>query len=243
MKGVAEQFAVIFFVGFIALGAALAYSSMTTGTLLDSQPFLAALRAFGLGWMAAGMALWVLLRRDEGGKPQINPPLGLMIGLGCAALTVALFLSFSQVAAYLLGGGVGLTLGALVIGVLAMIFNPAYPKPITVRWPEGGEAQSDSHKTAADVHLPSDTPEPDDLARIEGIGPKIQQVLNQAGIVTFGEVASRSPEQLKEILAAAHFKGPVNPASWPQQAELATKSDWDGLKALQKRLRGGRPGR
>lgn len=244
MRGVAKQFAVVFFVGFIALALALAYSSMTTGALLDSQLFLVALRSFGLGWMAAGMSLWVALRRDEGGKPEINLPMYLMIGVGCAALLVTLFLPFSSVASYLIWGGLGLTLGALVIGVLAMIFNPAYPKPITVRWPEGGEAQTNPHVPAVDLHLPNGHPVvPDDLTRIEGIGPKAQEVLNQAGIATFVEVASHAPEQLKEVLEAAHFRGPVNPATWPRQAELAAKGDWDGLKMLQKQLSGGRSAR
>lgn len=237
MRSVAKQFAVVFFVGFIALVAALAYSSMMTGKLLDDQPFLAALRSFGFGWMAAGMVLWVALRRDEGGKPEINPLLGLMIGLGCAILLVVLFVSFYPVAAYLIGGGLGLTLAALAIGILAMVFSPAYPKPITVRWPEGGEAQTNPHVPAVDLHLPNGHPvEPDDLTRIEGIGPKVQQVLNQAGIVTFVEVASRSSEQLKEVLEAAHLKGPINPGTWPQQAGLAARGDWDSLKTLQKQL-------
>jgi hypothetical protein len=226
------------------LAAALAYSSMMTGAFLDNQPFLVALRSFGLGWMAAGMVLWVALRRDEGGRAELNLLLGLMIGLGCAILVVALFVSFSSIATYLIWGGLGLTLAALAIGVLAMVFNPAYSKPITVRWPEGGEAQTSSHIPAVDLHLPNGHPvEPDDLTRIEGIGPKVQEALNQAGIVTFVEVASRSSKQLKEVLQAAHFKGPVNSSTWSRQAELASKGDWDGLKALQKQLGSGRSAR
>lgn len=241
MRGVAKQFAAVFFVGFIALAAALAYGSMTTGALLGDQPFLAALRSFGLGWMAAGMVLWVALRRDEAGRAELNPPLGLMVGLGCAVLLATLFIPFSPIAAYLIWGGLGLTLGALLIGVLAMIFNPAYPTPITVRWPGEVEAQTNPSLPAVDRYLPDSHPsEPDDLTRIEGIGPKAQDVLNQAGIATFNEVAGHTPEQLKEILEAAYFRSPVDPGTWPQQAELAAKGDWGGLKMLQKQLSAGR---
>lgn len=244
MRGVAKQFAVVFFAGFIALTAALAYSSMTAGSLLDDQPFFVALRAFGLGWMATGMVLWIVLRRDEGGKPEINPLLGMMIGVGCASLLAALFFPFTPVAVYLVWGGLGLTGAALAMGVLAMLFNPAYPRPITVRWPEGVEGQANPHIPAVDPHeADGHQVEPDDLTRIEGIGPKVQKVLNQAGIMTFAEVASRTPDQLKEVLEAARFRGPIHPGTWPQQAGLAAKGDWDSLKNLQKQLSAGRSAR
>ena len=97
MRGVAKQFAMVFFVGFIALAVALAYSNVTAGVLLDGQPFLVALRSFGLGVMAAGMVLWIALRRDEGGKPEINLLLGLMVGSGCIVLLAALFFAFYSV--------------------------------------------------------------------------------------------------------------------------------------------------
>ncbi|MGC9335822.1 MAG: DUF4332 domain-containing protein, partial [Anaerolineae bacterium] len=42
--------------------------------------------------------------------------------------------------------------------------------------------------------------EPQDLTRIEGIGPKISQVLQGAGILTFEDLAERKPEELVQIL-------------------------------------------
>jgi len=82
--------------------------------------------------------------------------------------------------------------------------------------------------------------EPDDLTRIEGIGPMLRSILNAEGIKTFESLASRSPAQLTRIVEAADFKAPFDPSSWPEQAELAAKGDWQALEELQERLVGGR---
>jgi len=80
----------------------------------------------------------------------------------------------------------------------------------------------------------------DDLKKIEGIGPKIAEILNQTGITTFAELAAASPEKLKEILIEAGTRyASKNPATWPQQAQLAADGNWDELKELQDKLSGG----
>lgn len=82
----------------------------------------------------------------------------------------------------------------------------------------------------------------DDLKKIEGIGPKIAEIFNDAGINTFSELAGTSVEKLNELLAEA---GPRfmshNPTTWPQQAQLAADGKWDEFDELQKSLDGGRP--
>ena len=42
----------------------------------------------------------------------------------------------------------------------------------------------------------------DDLKKIEGIGPKIASIMNEAGIMTFADMANAEVEKLKEILEA-----------------------------------------
>lgn len=81
----------------------------------------------------------------------------------------------------------------------------------------------------------------DDLKKIEGIGPKIEQVLNAAGISTFSQLASMNAEKVQVILdnAEGNFAG-NNPISWSEQASLAASGDWDKLKDLQDRLNSGR---
>ncbi len=81
----------------------------------------------------------------------------------------------------------------------------------------------------------------DDLRKVEGIGPKIAEHFNAAGINTFAELAATSVERLQEILNEA---GPTyashNPGTWPKQAELAAAGKWDELKAWQDELDGGK---
>ena len=81
----------------------------------------------------------------------------------------------------------------------------------------------------------------DDLTRIEGIGPKIAELLHVAGIDTFAALASTKVERLQAILheAGSHFSN-HDPASWPQQSALAAAGKWDELKKLQDELNGGR---
>ena len=81
----------------------------------------------------------------------------------------------------------------------------------------------------------------DDLSKVEGIGPKIAEHFNAAGIHTFAELAATSVERLQEILTEA---GPAyashNPGTWPKQAEMAAAGKWDELKAWQDELDGGK---
>ena len=83
---------------------------------------------------------------------------------------------------------------------------------------------------------------PDKLTKIEGIGPKISDLLNNAGITTFAALASTDAERIKEILAEAgnRFKR-HDPTTWPKQADFAAKGMWDELKKWQDELDGGRP--
>lgn len=83
--------------------------------------------------------------------------------------------------------------------------------------------------------------EPDNLKRIEGIGPRIESILNGAGINTFRQLSTTPVERLREILVAAELRGSFgDPTSWPEQARLAAEGLWDELQALQNGLRGGR---
>ena len=81
----------------------------------------------------------------------------------------------------------------------------------------------------------------DDLKRIEGIGAKIEKILNTAGIYTYAQLATMTPEVIKPLLDAAGSQFKLHdPKSWPYQAELAAKGDWVQLKQYQDLLLGGR---
>jgi large subunit ribosomal protein L27 len=82
--------------------------------------------------------------------------------------------------------------------------------------------------------------EGDDLKKIEGIGPKIAEIFNAAGISTYADLAATPVEKLSEILAEAGSRyASKNPATWPEQAKLAAEGNWDVLKDLQEKLKGG----
>ena len=83
--------------------------------------------------------------------------------------------------------------------------------------------------------------EPQDLTRIEGIGPKISGILNEAGILNYAQLAEASVDRLREVLRGAGSRYQMaKPNSWPQQARLAAEEKWDELEALQNRLSSGR---
>lgn len=80
---------------------------------------------------------------------------------------------------------------------------------------------------------------PDDLTLIEGIGPKINEILHAAGVNTFSELAVMDAEKIKEILTTAGLRL-ADTTSWPKQAQLAADGEMEKLQALQDLLKGGR---
>ena len=81
----------------------------------------------------------------------------------------------------------------------------------------------------------------DDLKKVEGIGPKIEQLLNAAGINTFSELAATKPDAVKAILAEAGNRYKTHdPTTWPRQAGMAAEGKWDALEKWQDELDGGK---
>ena len=93
----------------------------------------------------------------------------------------------------------------------------------------------------ASIPLGESDVDPDDLRKVEGIGVKIAQILNTAGIYTFAQLAETEVTQIQIILKEA---GPrfqlADPATWPEQAALAARGAWEELRTLQDSLKGGR---
>lgn len=80
----------------------------------------------------------------------------------------------------------------------------------------------------------------DDLKLIEGIGPQIERLLNEAGIKTFRQLSETSTDRLESILEGGGRRFQVHrPDTWPRQAQLAADGQWDELKAWQDELDGG----
>lgn len=82
---------------------------------------------------------------------------------------------------------------------------------------------------------------PDDLTKIEGVGPAIAGLLNTGGIYTFKKLAATATTTLQTILDGGGERFKIHsPTTWPSQSELARDGKWDELKTLQDELKGGR---
>ncbi|MES2796469.1 MAG: hypothetical protein V4683_10910 [Bacteroidota bacterium] len=80
----------------------------------------------------------------------------------------------------------------------------------------------------------------DDLKVVEGIGPKIEELFNNAGILSFEQLANTSATRLKEILEAAGSRFQMHdPTTWPAQSKLADEGKWEELKKWQDELNKG----
>ena len=81
----------------------------------------------------------------------------------------------------------------------------------------------------------------DDMKVIEGVGPKIAGLLNEAGFNTWVELASAPIEKIQEVLDNAGPRYRMHdPATWAKQAQLAADEKWDELEAYQDKLKGGK---
>jgi predicted flap endonuclease-1-like 5' DNA nuclease/uncharacterized small protein (DUF1192 family) len=85
----------------------------------------------------------------------------------------------------------------------------------------------------------------DDLKIVEGIGPKIESLLNSAGIHNLDDLAKTTAEQLKKVLVDAGERYRIHdPSTWPEQARLAASGELGQLKEYQDFLAGGKePGK
>jgi len=97
------------------------------------------------------------------------------------------------------------------------------------------EAATEEDATAED-----EVDHPDDLSRIEGIGPKYAEILIEAGIMTFAQLAALSTDEIVELVRDRGGRKSASMETWAEQAKLAAEGDWDGLDQLQDELKGGR---
>ena len=76
-----------------------------------------------------------------------------------------------------------------------------------------------------------------DLQIFEGIGATTEGMLKGSGIQTWQQLASASPEQLRNILEKAGSRMRLaRPETWVRQAQLAVEGSWAKLRAYQEVL-------
>lgn len=97
-------------------------------------------------------------------------------------------------------------------------------EPVATPEPEA-EAQAEAEAEAEMAMVPPPVlydiapPNPDDLKKIKGIGPKLEDMLNAMGIYTFEQIAGFSPENLAWVDGnLTTFKGRPLRDDWVAQA-------------------------
>ncbi len=99
---------------------------------------------------------------------------------------------------------------------------------------------TEAHSIVASAGAASAKSKKDDLKVVEGIGPKIETLFNDAGIHSFEQLANTPAERLKEILVAAGSRYQMHdPTTWPAQSKLAGDGKWEELKKWQDELNKG----
>ncbi len=90
------------------------------------------------------------------------------------------------------------------------------------------------------------TAEPDlgvrqDLKIIEGIGPKIEEILNKHGIINYETLSAVPAVRIAAILRGAGPRFQLHdPTTWPEQAVLAHEGKWEQLNLLKEQLIAGK---
>ena len=107
---------------------------------------------------------------------------------------------------------------------------------------EGGaptpEATADDSLSSADLEeggrLIGRRLSTDDLQVINGIGPVIEGLLNGIGISTWSDLAAVDIEAVRSMLADAGSRfSRHDPSTWPLQARLLERGEWDAFLALE----------
>ncbi len=105
---------------------------------------------------------------------------------------------------------------------------------------KGGVFKAEAAPVMATGNAPATKGGKDNLEIIEGVGPKIAQVLNENGITTFGQLADAEPEAITAMLKASGGRFSLaNPESWAEQAALLRDGKMDEFKKLTDALVGG----
>lgn len=114
--------------------------------------------------------------------------------------------------------------------------------PVAAAAPEAVKEPTKKTSKSEKITLPSGKKiKVDDLKIVEGIGPKIQGLLNDADIHTWADLANADLDKLQAILDEAGSRYRIHdPATWANQAKLANEAKWEELEDYQDRLKGGR---
>jgi len=101
--------------------------------------------------------------------------------------------------------------------------RPSYSAPPTLRQAPRQDSPSAS-PSATTAATEAGTDSADDLKRIKGVGPKLEQTLHEMGITSFAQIAAWTENEVREVNAKLRFQGRIERDNWIAQAQafLAT---------------------
>lgn len=94
-------------------------------------------------------------------------------------------------------------------------------EPVTRASPASTAILPEDYKKPAKMNKPA---QPDDLKKINGVGPKLEQVLNTLGIWTYRQIAALKPQEIAWLDDYLQFPGRIGRDDWIGQAEALQKT-------------------
>lgn len=92
----------------------------------------------------------------------------------------------------------------------------------------------------AETPAPAVEATPDDLTKIEGIGPKTSAALIAAGISSFETLSTSSMADIQKVLDKEANLSHLDPTTWAAQSKMASNEEWEALQKWQDELDGGK---
>lgn len=110
----------------------------------------------------------------------------------------------------------------------------AAPKKVKTKSP--AKTKTNVKKAPAKVKSKATAKKGDDLTKISGIGPSMASTLKELGIDSFTKLAATDDDILRDMIEASGARMNNNKEamdSWNEQATMAAKGDFAGLKKMQ----------
>ncbi|WP_243612348.1 helix-hairpin-helix domain-containing protein [Shimia aestuarii] len=152
------------------------------------------------------------------------------------AVVVAVCLGFILIKAFC-AKDVAAAVSAPAAPKAAPASTPAAPKAEPAPAPEAAPAPAAEPAPAA---APVETPVaaastgPDDLKKLKGVGPKIEEKLNAAGVTSFAQIAAWDADDIAKMDDLLAFKGRIARDGWVEQAKtLASGGSTDFAKRVE----------
>ncbi|WP_425409974.1 50S ribosomal protein L21 [Hyphococcus sp.] len=117
-----------------------------------------------------------------------------------------------------------------VLKVTEILTDGAKPKPAAKKKaapkPEKAADKPAEKKSAPKAEAkPAAAGGKDDLKKLSGVGPVLEEKLNDAGVTSFAQIAAWGPKDIEEFDEKLSFKGRIEREGWVEQAKELAKGE------------------